>query len=216
MFKSFDPTAEVAISRAQLPHWEQAGATYFITFRTADSLPKLVLAEWAVERDIWLRQHGIDASAEDWQSLLEMLPEVARHEFARQFSQKWHDELDRCHGRCVLRQPELAQIVADSLRHFDGTRYELGDFVVMPNHAHLLVGIAGRDALRQQCRSWKKFTATAINQRLGLTGEFWQVESFDHLVRNAAAFEKLREYVAENPAKAHLREGEYILSSRTK
>ena len=48
--------------------------------------------------------------------------------------------MDSCHGTCPLKSRDCAEIVADALRHFDGDRYLLGDFVIMPNHVHLLFG----------------------------------------------------------------------------
>jgi hypothetical protein len=40
---------------------------------------------------------------------------------------------------------------------------------------------------------------------LGLTGSsFWQEESYDHLVRHAPEFEKIRNYIEENPVRAGL------------
>ena len=92
--------------------------------------------------------------------------------------------LDTCQGRCVLRQPELAQIVADSLLHFDKKRYRMGDFVVMPNHVHLLAAFPNPEATRTQIGSWLHFTATQIHRLLGEKGHFWQQEPFDHLVRS--------------------------------
>jgi type I restriction enzyme R subunit len=86
----------------------------------------------------------------------------------------------------------------------------LGDFVVMPNHVHLLVGGLGRDRMLAQITSWKKWSAIQINKQLGLRGRLWQDESFDHLVRSEAAFDRFRRYIAENPAKAKLRLGEFI------
>jgi len=58
--------------------------------------------------------------------------------------------LDSCHGRCLLKRPELATIVADSLLHFDGQRYRIGDFIVMPNHVHLLAVFRGAEAMKEQ------------------------------------------------------------------
>lgn len=104
---------------------------------------------------------------------------------------------------------DLSQEVADSLKHFNGNRYSLGDFVVMPNHVHLLAMFQGTKQMKLQCRSWKKFTAGQINERLGRQGQFWQEESFDHLVRSAEQFEYFRRYIAENPVKARLQPGEF-------
>ncbi|MDX1944572.1 MAG: hypothetical protein SFU86_04125 [Pirellulaceae bacterium] len=208
-FQFFDPEADIAVSARRLPHWEQARATYFITFRTADSLPESVLRAWRQERDRWLRQHHIDPLADNWQDQLRGLPAAAQHEFSNRFTRHWQELLDSGHGECVLRRPELSQIVARSLLHADGDRYDLGDFVVMPNHVHLLVMFAGLRVMKLQCRSWKKFTAGEINLRLGRRGAFWQGESFDHLVRSEVQFEYLRSYIRENPAKAGLRVGEF-------
>ncbi|MEJ7594383.1 MAG: hypothetical protein WKF77_22850 [Planctomycetaceae bacterium] len=77
---------------------------------------------------------------------------------------RWHAELDKSYGACVLRDPVNAKIVADSLRKFDGDRYWLTDFVVMPNHVHLLVSFADDDSMLRQCEGWKRFTARTINQ----------------------------------------------------
>ena len=210
-FAFLDPTREISVTEHNLPHWEQPGATYFITFRTADSMPASVVREWLHVRDAWLRVHSIHPDDEDWHFRLRGLPEAQQREFHREFSRRFHEDLDRGHGECLLRQPRLAGIVAASLRHFDGERYLLGDFVVMPNHVHLLVRLfGGEGAVKQQCRSWKKFTATEINRVLGRRGHFWQAESYDHMVRDAEEFAAFQNYIASNPVKARLREGEYL------
>ncbi len=118
--------------------------------------------------------------------------------------------LDRGHGACVLRRPDVAQIVADSLQHSDGSRYYLGDFVVMPNHVHLLCCLIGGTEIEEQCYAWKKVTAGKINRLLGQKGRFWQEESFDHLVRTAEAFEYFRHYIEMNPPNAKLKAGEFL------
>ena len=131
-------------------------------------------------------------------------------------SDRWNGHLDDCHGACVLRRPELSQIVADSLRHFDGDRYELTDFVVMPNHVHVLAAFPRSEAMLQQCDSWKHFTATKINRILGVKGRLWQQDGFDHLVRSSEQFEYLRDYIASNPIKAKLKPNDYrMYSSRS-
>ncbi|MDZ4286874.1 MAG: transposase [Prosthecobacter sp.] len=207
-FRFFDPSAKVEVSRRNLPHWEQGDAYYFLTWRTADSIPTEVAEEWHRERAEWLLGHGINPELDDWQREVELLPEVAHREFYQRFTTRWHELLDDCHGQCVLRQPELSEVVAENLRRFDGERYELEGFVVMPNHVHVLAGIPGRGAMKRLCRNWKGFTAKRINKRLGREGQFWQWESFDHLVRSPSSFEKFRRYIAENPRKAGLRDGE--------
>jgi type I restriction enzyme R subunit len=110
----------------------------------------------------------------------------------------------------MARRNELAQIVDKSLLHFDGDPYELTDFVVMPNHVHLLAAFRDERFMLAQCDSWKHFTAVQINRALGRKGRFWQQDGFDHLVRSAEQFDFLRTYIAGNPKKARLRPGEFI------
>lgn len=208
-FRFFNPAEKVTVTQGHLPHWDQAEATYFITWRTADSMPRDVWLKWRHERDGWLLEHGISPLAKDWRRQIEELSEEERNDF-RQFPRRLENEMDACHGECVLRQPKLASQVVEALRFFDGSRYLLGDFVIMPNHVHLLVSGLSRNVMLKQVASWKKWSALKINEALGRGGRFWQDESFDHLVRHQAAFEKLRRYIAENPAKAGLREGEFL------
>jgi type I restriction enzyme R subunit len=205
----FDPSQEVAVVDRRLPHWSQAGTISFITWRTFDSLPKNVIDGWFAERNEWLKLHGI-APAGDWPKLVQSLSPSSRHELNCLLSERWHDALDSSHGKCVLRRPELSQIVSNSLLHFDGDKYELTDFVVMPNHVHLLAAFPDEATMLRQCDSWKHYTATQINRRLGRDGRFWQQDGFDHLVRSLDEFEYLRRYIANNPRRAKLRPGEYI------
>jgi type I restriction enzyme R subunit len=100
--------------------------------------------------------------------------------------------------------------VADSLLHFDGDRYDLTDFVIMPNHVHLLAAFPDEQAMLEQCDSWKQYTATKLNRALGRKGQFWQADGFDHLVRSLDQFARLRRYVANNPHQAKLSPTEYV------
>jgi type I restriction enzyme R subunit len=106
-----------------------------------------------------------------------------------------------------------AKIVADALGHFDGKRYQVASFVVMPNHVHVLFRPLGGHALPDIVKSWKGFTAREINKRLSRTGPLWQNEYWDRLIRNERHFYKVAEYIRENPARAKLRDGQFLLES---
>ncbi len=212
-FQFFNPAEKVTITQGRLPHWDQVHSTYFITWRTADSIPRDIWLRWREERDNWLLAHDINPSSKDWRFDFEMLDDVARDDF-RQFARTLENALDGCHGECVLRDPQAAWCVAEALHHFDGSRYLLGDYVVMPNHVHLLVGGLDRGAMLKQVESWKKWTALQINRSLQRKGRFWQDESFDHLVRNEASFGRFRAYIARNPVVARLRPSDFILWQR--
>ena len=206
----FDPADEVRVTAGRLPHWFQPGRLYFITFRTDDSLPGSVATLWLRQRDDWLRRQGINPQSADWSAQIERLPAQLRRQFHKTFSEEFLNHLDRGHGECVLRRRDLAAIVGEALLHFNKVRYHLTDFVVMPNHVHVLAGLLGNTDLAKQCTSWKKNAALGINKVLRRTGRFWHAESFDHLVRSGERFESLRAYIARNPTAAGLRDGEYL------
>lgn len=205
----FDPKAETQIYKHCRPHWSQAGAVVFITFRLADSIPQEVLERWDREKQEWLRVRGYDSRV-DWKTFLPQLKESDREDFLREFNRCREEFLDTCHGSCILRRREVSKIVSDSLLHFDGQRYCMGDFVVMPNHVHLMTAFATQAALKEQCDSWLHYTAFRINQLIGSKGKLWQQEPFDHLVRSVEQYEYLRDYIQKNPTKAKLKVGEYI------
>jgi putative transposase len=204
----FDPKQDFTVAWKALPHWSQAGTVCFITWRTADSLPREAQVRIAMERRELLRRLGLNAEG-DWRQELAKLPPDASSKARWRMFAAWDRQLDLGIGACVLAQPDLSQVVDASLKHFDGERYILTDSVVMPNHVHVLVAFADPDLLLSQPRSWKKFTGRQIQQSLGCSGAFWQVEQFDHLVRSPEQFEYFRKYIATNPERAGLKEGSF-------
>lgn len=201
----FNPAERIEITQGTLPHWQQARRTYFVTWRTADSIPLQLLNAWKMEREAWLVEHCIGPDEVD------SLPDDQRREYHQRFAQHWHDALDKGHGECLLRQDRIRSVVENTLRHFDGSRYSLGDFVLMPNHVHLLVTPFDGHDIRKLCFSWKRFSSGQVNRLLGRKGDLWQTESFDHLIRHVASLRKLQCYIEDNPAKARLFADEYTL-----
>ena len=204
----FDPKGELVISEHCRPHWSQAGAMVFITFRTHDSIPREVIDRWELQKQEWLQTRGWQTGTH-WSVTVPTLSEKERNDFQKTFERCRETFLDTCHGRCLLERPELAQVVANSLLHFDGRRYHMGDFIVMPNHVHLLAVFSTPEAMKEQCGSWLHYTAVRINQVTNEKGKFWQQEPFDHLVRSPEQYEFLRRYIADNPHKAGVKAGEY-------
>jgi putative transposase len=205
----FDPKKDYTVAWRHLPHWAQTGTVCFITWRTCDSLPESAKIALQIERKRLLLDAGIDPAG-DWKSALKELPPPARSRLQWLLFTQWDQHLDLGLGECVLMRPELSKIVGESLKHFAGDRYLLTDFVVMPNHVHLLAAFQNEDLLFSQCTSWKRFTARQINKLIGRSDEFWQVEQFDHLIRGPEQFERYREYIANNPRQAGLTKGGYL------
>jgi putative DNA methylase len=172
-------------SRGYLPHLDHPGLLQAVTFRLADSLPSEVMEG--------LRSAGVQP-AKDKSSDAGGKPAL----------QKIEDCLDAGHGACLLRIPENAETVENALLRFDGQRYGLIAWTIMPNHVHALIETREGYPLSGIVHSWKSFTASAINRRMGRSGEFWQREYFDRYVRSDEHLAVVVAYIENNPVKAGL------------
>jgi type I restriction enzyme R subunit len=211
-FKPFNESGPVRIYyNGLLPHWRQAGCTYFVTFRLADSVPRAVLDQWLHERDCWLKARGAELKGHNWPAAIKQLSRVDRKRFERHFVSQLFEYLDRGYGSCVLQQPNIAKIAADSLVYFQGVRLDVGDFVIMPNHVHALMTPYAGFELEDIIQSIKSFTSNQINRELKRTGTLWMRESYDRIVRDGEELLRIQPYIRANPEKAGLSKGEYAL-----
>lgn len=198
-FKTFDWSGNVEKHERNLPHWEQPDCSYFVTWRLADSVDQNTLAAWKQERDAFMAAHP-----RPWE-------EAVEDAYHKQFTRRMERWLDAGHGACVLRDSRCREIVAECLQHFEGIRYDLVTWVIMPNHVHVIVCPCAGWSLMRILHTWKSYTANKINQLLGRQGALWMEESFDHIIRDKASLEKFSRYIQNNPVKAGLSEMEYSL-----
>lgn len=190
-----DPEEITKRTRGYIPHWERRGAMYFITFRLADSLPREV-------RDAYEAEH---------QTILARIQAKGRHltpEAQARLETFWRARvqrfLDTGAGACSLRNSAIASQVAGALRYFDGTRYRLQAWCIMPNHVHVLMEPLGDTNLPDILHSWKSYTAHKAQKLLGSKGSFWEREYYDRLIRDERDFWQVVEYIVQNPIKANL------------
>jgi hypothetical protein len=161
--------------RRRLPHWQPEGVPVFLTWHLKDSLP----------------QHRY--------------PPPSSPSAGRAFL--WMDQfLDTARtGPFGLRMAPIAALVVDGIAFGQDPlkHYELGAFVVMPNHVHLLV--TPHIPIAKLTRRLKGYTAREANRLLGRTGEaFWQAESYDHWVRSEEEWGRIVRYIENNPVAAGL------------
>jgi putative transposase len=185
-------------TRGYLPHVKREGAAYFVTFRLADSLPREMLMKFEQQRAERLRRltdfAKVGQTANDSEEAI-----------ARDFARAVERYLDRGVGACHLRRPEVANLVADSLRYFHLQRYLLHEWVIMPNHVHAMVWPMPNFVLGDILKSWKQFTSRRVKQIIALDNErFWQPESYDHWVRNDEERARISRYIRNNPVIAGL------------
>ncbi len=166
-------------SRGYLPHLDAGGVTQFITFRLGDSLPQGILQELEL-----LEQSGSTGAIE-------------RYEKTQYY-------LDQGHGSCILREPQSALIVQDALKFLDGKRFELLEWVVMPNHVHFLARFIEGRSLSKALHSLKSFTSNELGAIHPEVRPIWQTESFDRYIRSEDHYWHVVRYIRENPVKARL------------
>ncbi len=169
-----------------LPHWHQDGKYVFVTFRLHDSLPQEKVQWLREEKERWLKQHP-----QPWN-------EKVTKEYINKFGKAVDQWLDNNYGNCLLKKQSNRKIVEDALLFFDGKRYDLVAFVVMPNHVHILMRIKEGNELTEIMRSIKSFTAKSINKNENRTGPVWQSESYDRLIRDQKHFENIVRYIIAN------------------
>jgi REP element-mobilizing transposase RayT len=179
-------------SRGYLLHWEADNATYFITYRLADSLPRAVVSRIR-------EQYRTDR-------VRGMTGPMA----SRRLSRRMNRYLRAGHGECLLREPAIAELTIDTWRHFDGERYQLITWCVMPNHAHVILRLFHGSELARVVHSWKSYTAKVANRLLARSGEFWAREYYDRCIRDERELLRTVRYVSENPAKAGLVDWPYV------
>jgi methylmalonyl-CoA mutase cobalamin-binding domain/chain len=184
---------EIAKSRRSLPHWCQDQATYAVTFRLADSIPQKNLKEY-----LGLKKQWTDLESQALAKGDAKLARDARDRLADAYHQTMEDALEEGFGPDWLKNPQVAGLVAKAMLHFDGERYDLLTWCVMPNHVHALVRPLGEHKLAEILQSWKSFTAKEANKILNRTGGFWQQESYDHLLRDADDFHNQRAYILQH------------------
>lgn len=174
-----------------LPHRLPPGEVVFLTFRLAGSLPRTVVEQLRAE---------VELARQRFEAVPAQLYAAQKRYFGRFDAQLNKGE----YGPTHLRQPAIAALVAESLRYFDGSGYDLRCYCLMPNHVHVVVRVLEEaPPLVRTLQRLKSYTATQANQLLGRTGAFWQAESYDHVVRNGE-LERVLAYVVENPVKAGL------------
>jgi REP element-mobilizing transposase RayT len=182
-------------TRGRLPHWEASNAIYFLTFRLADSLPQRVLKQIELEREDIVRTARVMKRALSVQEKVRLTNLIG---------EKIESHLDAGAGACFLASPVVAETIVQALQHFEGDRYRLFAWCVMPNHVHVVFQPLAQYKVDGIVHAWKSYTAKEANRLLRRSGVFWQREYYDHLVRNESDFHRAVRYVVDNPSKAGL------------
>lgn len=216
--------------RNYLPHIENK-QFQMITFRLNDSVPKHVVKQWkATLNHLTGSQIGsqVSSAAPQGSQVSAPAPQGSRvstpaptssqvSELAMTNSPfKTHQQeihrllklIDRYEdagiGECLLRDDSIAQIVQDTLLFNHQKKYELICWCIMPNHVHTLIAPVEGMSLSEIMYDWKSYTTHAINKALNRKGKLWMMEYFDRFIRDNDHFQKVVNYIHNNPVKAGL------------
>ena len=171
----------------KLPHWNQTSCVQFVTFRLADSLPQVKLQELKEDKEKWLKQHP-----SPWD-------DATKQEYDETFTRRLDQWIDAGYGDCQLADVSYRALLFNAMLHFDGDRYDMHAFVIMPNHVHALLTPREEGGVQSIIGSWKRFSAREFNKVNGKEGNVWERESFDHMVRNMEEYRKKLYYIIQNP-----------------
>ncbi|MCG2591122.1 transposase [Rhodohalobacter sulfatireducens] len=191
--------------KRKLPHWQIQGAEYFVTFRLAGSLPIHVVKSLQLLRKKY--QKSITEKTENKKDSL--------RKFELKIFKKYEDLLDKCcTGPRWLEKPKISKIIKDSIHYRDGNKYDLYAYCIMSNHVHMVFKHIENQEIKSSSESLppitrilknlKSYTALQANKILEREGAFWNVESYDHLIRNNTELENIIRYTIYNPVKANL------------
>ncbi len=197
--------------KGNLPHWQPPGATFFITWRLCDSLPRSALEQIEATRQLLEREVARAVETDEERKI--------RH-FKKLFA-LYDGLLDKAEGgRPWLKDEKIAAVVENALLRRYANLYTLWAYVVMPNHVHVFLRpkLIARTEVRATDNDWQEYaplkkitqylkgnSAREANNILGRTGQsFWQEESYDHWARDEDEFYRIIAYIENNPVKAGL------------
>jgi putative transposase len=104
--------------------------------------------------------------------------------------------------RAVFSREPWAKLLIDTLYHYRGSAYLLHEFVVMPDHIHVL--LTPKTSLEKAVQFIKGGFSYRAKKELGSNLEIWQKGYSDHRIRDASDYRVHQIYVQENPVRKHL------------
>lgn len=204
--------------RNYLPHIENK-QYQMITFRLNDSVPKHIVEQWKETLNhLTGSQVGPQVGPQvsvPAATVSQVGSQVSAHKTTnspyRTHQQEIHRLLklidqyeDAGIGECLLRDDSIAQIVQDTLLFNHQKKYDLICWCIMPNHVHTLIAPVEGMSLSEIMYDWKSYTTHAINKALNRKGKLWMMEYFDRYIRDNEHFQKVVNYIHNNPVKAGL------------
>jgi len=107
-------------------------------------------------------------------------------------------------GRALLQSERNATLFIDVLRSYAARKFQVHDFVVMPDHVHLLITVHGDMAIEKAVQFIKGGFSYRLRNEVEYSGEVWQRGFSEVRVDDRESFLQHRDYIAQNPVKRGL------------
>jgi len=196
--------------RANLPHYQQPGQAYFVTWNLHDAIPALALKDYS-EKLSSLR-NCIESAVKCNQSTDNINALKLEFNILRKKRMKAMEDLLHLENKCSvdLAKQEYTAIVHNALCYWEGQRLKNYAICVMPNHVHWVFELYKKDEngndvwLEDILKSVKRYSATQINLLENKKGTIWHKESWDTTIRDNRHLYEAIEYTKNNPVMAKL------------
>lgn len=119
----------------------------------------------------------------------------------------------------LFQRNETADLLLSTMfRKRDAGEFQVHEFVIMPNHIHLLLSVADDHSVGRAIQLIKGGFSHAMGQAGLRLNAVWQPSYYEHRVRNAGEYERIRNYIRENPVRRGLasQSADYPYSSASK
>jgi putative transposase len=116
----------------------------------------------------------------------------------------------------LFQRTETADLLLTTLfRYRDAGEFLLHEFVVMPNHIHLMLSVDDGHAIGRAVQIVRGGFSYAMGQAGLKLKAVWQPSYYEHRVRDAAEYARMRNYIHQNPVRRRLVEAaaDYTYSS---
>lgn len=194
--------------RHALPHFQQPGQAYFVTWCLKDAVPPKALVYYSKvldELQIQIKSLITDKSKEQEINDLKIEQQQLRKKYMKAFDDLLHLETSSIVN---LSKQRNTQILFDAITFWEGVKLENYAFCIMSNHVHWVFRVFEKDPngepvyLQDILQSVKSFTANKINEIENRTGQLWQKESYDTTIRNERHLYNAVRYTIMNPVNA--------------
>ena len=196
--------------RGNLPHFQQPGQDYFVTWILKGSVPKKAVEAYSKkmeelknEIDILKRNNAdvraVENSKRDYY--------IIRKKYIAYVDEILDTKMD---NTVDLSRPDILKIIYDTLTFWENKRIGNYCFCVMPNHIHWVLRVFEQDHnnkpvyLEEIMHSVKLFSSRQINILENRNGNLWNKESFETTIRDTKHLYNAIEYTLNNPLKAKL------------